>query len=293
MIKNIPDINRNIRDVFNFKQNKLTSISGNFADILLNMLASGNKYYLHTCSDRSHIGITKGVQGEIVLYYKSEAMFYEFMNMLENKTVDDSLLMCKKDLVVTKDKPKQLYIYDYSSQSRNLLYNDRTFDRIVSKHKKIIKQHLDDLLLALNEEKSVFNGYGSYNFGLILYGEPGTGKTSFIKAICNYLGRTMYTINMTDVKTNDNFRNLFTDRNSNSDPDYVKKYVYAIDEIDCVPGFLSRTKNENKNDDESNPKSTIYKLRERYSELVKAKCKAGKENSELIEKEIENIKKET
>jgi SpoVK/Ycf46/Vps4 family AAA+-type ATPase len=71
-----------------------------------------------------------------------------------------------------------------------MIYQDRTFDKIVTKHKPKILNLLNNFKESNTSGKqSSFNGMGTYNLGLLFYGPPGTGKTSFIKAICNYLRR--------------------------------------------------------------------------------------------------------
>lgn len=42
-----------------------------------------------------------------------------------------------------------------------------------------------------------------YHLGIVLYGEPGCGKTSFINALANELGRSIKEINFSKLKTAD------------------------------------------------------------------------------------------
>ena len=70
-------------------------------------------------------------------------------------------------------------------------------------------------------------GFRSYNLGLMLHGEPGTGKTSVIKAICNYLKRDAVIVDMSKIKKASDFEDLFNT--------YVYvNYVYIFEEFDCV-----------------------------------------------------------
>jgi len=52
-----------------------------------------------------------------------------------------------------------------------------------------------------NEEEYKNKGY-PWKHGLLLHGEPGTGKTSFIKALSNYTDRHIISIPLSRTKTN-------------------------------------------------------------------------------------------
>ena len=160
------------------------------------------------------------------------------------------------------------------------IFPDRTFDTIVSKYKTPLLKHISNFQNS-NKGKSAFNGFGSYNFGMLIYGEPGTGKTSFIKAICNLLGRNGVIYDMREMKTNEQFKNIFRSR--------VNEVVYIFEEFDCVQGVLSRelSQNENCTKDDDIRKE----LKEKYFRLLElqpAECKESKN----ITKELEGVRKE-
>jgi hypothetical protein len=142
--------------------------------------------------------------------------------------------------------------------NQSCIYLDRTFDKIVSRHKASILQSLENFQSNFKNGAN-FHGFGVYNFGMILYGKPGTGKTSFIKAICNHLNRSAWIVNMQHVKTAKRFQEIVTNT----------KQVIVLEEFDCVEGVLSR-EIESKQTTFVNP---LDKLMERQMQLIQMQIK--------------------
>jgi len=69
-------------------------------------------------------------------------------------------------------------------------------------------------------------------FGLLLYGEPGTGKTSTIKAVAQYMDMSLIIVPMNKIHTRKQLDEIFYSRHLD---DYVKpsKRIYVFEEIDC------------------------------------------------------------
>jgi SpoVK/Ycf46/Vps4 family AAA+-type ATPase len=150
------------------------------------------------------------------------------------KTIDQVETNDITDITELKCTTPWIYIEEnYSKPYQYKLYIDRSFDSIVTKYKKMILNTLDDFKLSLSG-KSKFNGFGSYNLGVILHGVPGTGKTSLIKAIALYLNRDVRIINMRKIKTVHEFKRAIA---------YDGKYetcIAVFEEFDCVEGIISR-----------------------------------------------------
>ena len=79
------------------------------------------------------------------------------------------------------------------------LYESKTFDSLFFDKKDELLKRLDFFLKK--EGKYSLKGY-PYKLGLLLSGPPGTGKTSFIKAIAHKTGRSILNINLNKVTTN-------------------------------------------------------------------------------------------
>ena len=212
--------------------------------------------------------------GSIYILYENDTIlkeFHAYIMRMETKILfnDDS------------DK-KSIKIINYFNDTEYLVYPDRTFDSFVSRHKQTIINALDDFQKAANG-KSLFNGFGTYNIGFMLYGEPGTGKTSVIKAVCNYLGRNGLVIDMRKVKTVKALENIFYGEYT------LDKYVYILEEFDCVQGVIDRSRDESK-EDTVKILSEKEKLQKQHMELLKIR-NGSKDSMEEIDKEIKSIKK--
>jgi len=194
--------------------------------------------------------------------------FEKEMDSLDEPLITDDANVKKEMKIYTKMKS------DYYFP----LYSDRTFDLMVTKHKPMIMNALKDLQFAL-DGKSLFNGLGSYNLGIILHGEPGTGKTTMIKAICNYMQRNARIIDMRKIKTCDDFEKLFT-REENL------KNVFVLEEFDCVQGVISRSNGEDQNHMDYKTQK-IASLRNDLVQLLSISP-----TTPAIEKQIENINDE-
>ena len=89
----------------------------------------------------------------------------------------------------------------------------------------------------------------------MLDGNPGTGKTSVIKCLANYLNRHLIVINMNKIKTNSELNNCFfenTYSNKNKDGSIsFRDKIYVLEDIDCCIDIV-KERNNKKKSNESN-----------------------------------------
>ena len=114
-------------------------------------------------------------------------------------------------------------------------------DNIIGK----IHHHIDQWIR--NEDKYLSRGL-NYKTGILLYGEPGTGKSSLIKSICGDYHYNMVEIDLSTFNTLDT--NVLASVISNTDG----RQVVVLEDIDCL--ILDR-ENKDINKDE---KAIINKL---------------------------------
>ena len=154
---------------------------------------------------------------------------------------------------------------------------DRTFDKIVTKHKLHILNLLDEFIKAnLTDGKSKFNGLGTYNLGMLFYGPPGTGKTSLVKAICNYTQRDAIIIDLKKIKT-------IKDLDAVVSNTITRKSVYILDEFDFIQDLLQRKPKSMKDD--------IKEIQTNINQLISVKASATlTENVKGVDDEIKQLR---
>ena len=88
----------------------------------------------------------------------------------------------------------------------DLFESARTFNNIFFDGKKQLIEKIDFFL----QNKSWYYEKGiPYSLGIGLHGPPGTGKTSFIKALANYTNRHIVVISLKTIKTKQQLENFF------------------------------------------------------------------------------------
>ena len=98
---------------------------------------------------------------------------------------------------------------------------------IKSKDKKKLMHALDDYL----EDGPTLKAWGIKNkLNILLYGEPGTGKSSTIEAIATYLNKPIYYVDMKEARTNNDLKLIFDHVNSVA----VGGGIIVMEDIDAM-----------------------------------------------------------
>jgi len=125
----------------------------------------------------------------------------------KNIAVDSSKLYI--DISLSKDR-----------RYKKLIEPNLTFDYLFFPEKLNIIRLLEDY-----KKHQLFNGLMYNNLGVLLYGLPGTGKTSLIYAIANYLNKNVYSIDYKGLKTISDFMEEVTKH---------KEEIIVFDEFDFM-----------------------------------------------------------
>ena len=104
----------------------------------------------------------------------------------------------------------------------------------------------DDVLQQINDfinGKEIYRKIGKpYHLGIVLYGEPGCGKTSFINALANELGRSIKEINFSKLKTVDDLERSITCTEYNSINMDYENAIITFEDIDCATNIVKSRK---------------------------------------------------
>jgi hypothetical protein len=119
------------------------------------------------------------------------------------------------------------------------------------------KDFIDKINFFLNNKKWYEDKGIPYTLGIGLHGLPGTGKTSFIKALANYTKRHIIYLSLKIIKTKQQLDKFFFENtyNSNNEKDSITfdQRIIVIEDIDCIGDIVLNRKNKyKKNKDNSN-----------------------------------------
>lgn len=138
--------------------------------------------------------------------------------------------------------------------NKSIFTTFRTFKNIFFEQKHILEKRVNFFM----NNKSWYQEKGiPYTLGLMLYGSPGTGKTSTIKTIANICNRHIINVHMGEIKTKKQINNLFfndnlivEDKNDEFKQKHNKYYIpmekrlYVIEDIDCMDSEIITRNND-------------------------------------------------
>ena len=135
----------------------------------------------------------------------------------------------------------------YDGYMTTLYTGKRSFDDIFLK--KGIKEDIMSIIDNFLSNRSYYQEHGiTYKMGILLSGQPGSGKSSTAKAIASYLGWRVYYMNANNIQ----FDSLLSNT------------VVLIEDIDCLLEESREKKNNKDNDDKSSddnqPKLSMHDL---------------------------------
>ena len=105
--------------------------------------------------------------------------------------------------------------YEYKSWSYIDFDHPTTFETLAMERAK--KKEIMEDLDAFRENRDFYRRTGKpWKRGYLLHGPPGTGKSTMVAAMANYLDYDIYDIELTSVHSNSDLRKLFIGTKSKS-----------------------------------------------------------------------------
>lgn len=133
----------------------------------------------------------------------------------------------------------------FSNNNKRINTVFKSFDQLIFRNKDTIIEYIDNWINCI---PTYYNKYNMVpKLSILLHGTPGTGKSTFYKALAKYLDIDNITIISSDYFTDKNNNSRKNDRHFDYDLPYNRNTstIYAIDDIDCI--CTTRENNDDKN----------------------------------------------
>lgn len=149
------------------------------------------------------------------------------------------------------------------------------------------KQAIISLVNQFQEKKGKFSipGYPQ-KLGFLLYGPPGTGKTSFIKALAQFTKRSVISIPLNKISTNQELMDIMMDQKIKCDGEEscslpYNKTIFVMEDVDAASAVVQR-RAENVTDKEAMQAAALMKaaMKAATSSSASSKKKADGEGGD-------------
>ena len=241
-----------------------------------NIKNTSNIYYDNDGKDFILRGINKTyLSDDIFITIHSEDIHRKKEELVVTRmTIYTIILTSRKLTSIEIEKKLNIWIKNWEKESytkpiqithdTNLAKNFKsfkTFDNLFFDGK-------DTLIRQLNRFKNneaLYKKLGRpYTLGILLYGEPGCGKTSVLKAIANYMNLDIHSINIKNFEDTNSFmdcwyQNLKTNTYNN---DSLSEKIIHLPEIDylCEEFLKDEERNKKENKKDNTDKNIIINL---------------------------------
>ncbi|XP_030517793.2 AAA-ATPase ASD, mitochondrial-like [Rhodamnia argentea] len=136
-----------------------------------------------------------------------------------------------------QNRQRKLYTNNGSYWNHVVFEHPATFNTIAMHPDK--KQEIIDDLMTFSQSEDFYARIGrAWKRGYLLFGPPGTGKSTMIAAMANLLKYDIYDLELTAVRDNTSLRRLLIETSSKS--------IIVIEDIDCSLDLTGQRKKQEK-----------------------------------------------
>ncbi|KAJ0254050.1 AAA-ATPase [Hirschfeldia incana] len=141
----------------------------------------------------------------------------------------------------TNNSSSEWYPWRSGKWSNVPFHHPATFETLAMDPEK--KEGIKKDLVKFSKSKDYYKKVGKpWKRGYLLFGPPGTGKSTMISAIANFLEYDVYDLELTTVKDNSELKKLLLDTKGKS--------IIVIEDIDCSLDLTGQRKSKKEEDDE-------------------------------------------
>ena len=151
-----------------------------------------------------------------------------------------------KNYEISKDNQlkNKLYIFQYEGfDEKSQIFKMYPFHTTCSINKLYFddKDKIMNQINFFNNNKNWYINRGKpYTLGICSYGEPGCGKTSFVKAIGKMLNRHLIIIDISKIKYQKNADEIFFNEKINNIKIPYNKRIYVFPDFDCISDLINK-----------------------------------------------------
>ncbi|KFK33744.1 hypothetical protein AALP_AA5G054300 [Arabis alpina] len=175
----------------------------------------------------------------------------------------------------TNNSTEEWYPWMAGKWSNVPFHHPATFETLAMDPEK--KEGIKKDLIKFIKGKDYYKKVGKpWKRGYLLFGPPGTGKSTMISAIANFLHYDVYDLELTTVKNNSELKKLLLDTTSKS--------IIVIEDIDCSLDLTGQRKTKKEEDEDGEEKKEAEKKSKGEGDGKQSKVTLSGEMAEEEEK---------
>ena len=198
---------------------------------------------------------------KIYSYHKTMKELYSFLDRIKTDYLESI-----KEKRLSKKFIYSLEKTEYETTSRECwmeceFESNRKFENTFFERKDEIIEQIDFFI----NNKSWYDKMGiPYNLGICLHGIPGTGKTSFVKALANYTNRNIIQLSLKLIETKQQLVSFFYEKmytETNKTPCGFYDKIILLEDVDCASDILFQRNEQENNINNKKTETQTYTIK--------------------------------